>query len=82
MANTITEKLRAALSSKERIRQAIETKGISCDESVPFSEYGDKILSISEGGSGHITYGMVSPGIPILGRVINISGIGIYELNQ
>ena len=43
MANTTEDKLRAALTSKEGIRQAIESKGVECGTDVPFSAYRSKI---------------------------------------
>lgn len=46
MANTTEDKLRAALLSKEGIRNAIESKGVECGTDVPLSAYPDKITTI------------------------------------
>ena len=53
--NTIIDKLNLIKNSKESIRQAIISKGITCDEDTPFDEYLDKVESI--GGSGGILNG-------------------------
>lgn len=58
MAGTTADKLSAILRSKERIRTAIEDKGVACDIAVPLSKYPDKIKAISSGGG----FGMVIPG--------------------
>lgn len=77
MAGTTAQKLRAALTSKEGIRQAIETKGVPCGTDVPFADYGSKILSIKSGGD---IYGPVGPGGSIGGVSVNLAGIGRYAL--
>ena len=43
---TTTEKLNAILESKEKIRQAINYKGIPVPDSTKFSEYANKIEEI------------------------------------
>lgn len=75
MAGTTTEKLESALSSKEKVRTAIVAKGVACGTDVPFSEYGNKILSISAGGDIH---GPVGPGGSIVGAEVDIAGVGAY----
>jgi hypothetical protein len=47
---TTVEKLNAILESKEKIRQAINYKGIPVPDSTKFSEYADKIEEIQTGG--------------------------------
>jgi len=44
---TIAEKLADIMASKEQIRQAIETKGVSVPSNTPLSQYGAKIGQIS-----------------------------------
>ena len=75
MAKTTEDRLRLALTSKEDIRNAIETKGVRCGTDVPFSQYGDKIRSIKTGGGG-ITQGPVLPGKVAFGRAMNFECIG------
>lgn len=75
MASTTEDKLRLAFSSKEDIRNAINTKGVECGTDVPFSHYGDKIRSIKTGGGG-ITQGRVMPGSVSFGRSVDIECIG------
>ena len=76
MAGTTADKLEAALRSKERVREAIEEKGIPCGADVPFSQYGNKIRSLGGGGlmCGRIEVG--SYRIP--GVHIPISYIGTF----
>ena len=50
MANTTEDKLRAALASKESIREAIESKGVECGADVPLSAYPDAIRRIPVSG--------------------------------
>lgn len=52
---TIANKLNLLKGSKEDIRQAIISKGVPCDESVPFDEYINKIQSISGEPGGDTT---------------------------
>lgn len=77
MAGTTSDKLAAILVSKESIRSAIEAKGVECGTDVPFSQYGEKVLSIA-GGSGSLTYGAVGAGGTIFGTLIHIAGMGQY----
>lgn len=46
MANTTEDKLRAALVSKEGIRNAIESRGVECGADVLLSAYPNKIRTI------------------------------------
>lgn len=91
MAGTTSDKLLAALTSKESIRLAIEAKGVECGNDVPFSRYSEKILSIKTkdpegGGVGcgipgivfDFTVSDVRTGRAIYGRVIGIEQIGAY----
>lgn len=77
MAKTTEDKLRLALSSKEDIRNAIETKGVRCDTDVPFAQYGDKIRLIKTGGGG-ITQGPVLPGSVSFGWAVQLAGVGTF----
>lgn len=82
MAGTTEDKLRSALTSKENIRNAIEHQGVTCGKDVPFSEYGQKILSIDKGGPGTVVSGSIgSEGMMIFGVAINITAVGEY-VNQ
>lgn len=78
MAGTTSDKLQAVLTSKERIRTAIEAKGVSCGTDTPFSQYGEKILSIETGSSGGIVCGAVGVGGQIFGARVSIVGVGRY----
>lgn len=79
MAGTTSDKLLAVLSSKESIRSAIEAKGIKCGDDVPLSQYSEKILSITSGGSGSLVHGTVGlSGAPIFGVALDIEGVGQY----
>lgn len=51
MAETTSDKLQGILNSKEAIREAIEYKGVSCEKTVPLSQYAEKIRAIEQGGS-------------------------------
>ena len=79
MAGTTTDKLRAALASKESVRTAIQAKGVECGTDVPFADYGSKILSIQSGGFLH---GSVGPGGRIFGVGIGIAGVGQYVAEE
>lgn len=60
MAGTTSSKLQGILNSKEDIRKAIVSKGVSCDENVALSSYASKIRSIQQSsGTGA---GMTIPG--------------------
>ncbi len=50
IAKTTSDKLQGILNSKEAIREAIKYKGVSCEKTVPLSQYANKIKSISSGG--------------------------------
>lgn len=79
MAGTTSDKLSAVLLSKERIRSAIEQKGVECGADVPLSQYDDKILSINTGGSGAVSHGTVGVGgVKILGTLFTLAGVGQY----
>lgn len=79
MAGTTSDKLTAVLISKESIRSAIEAKGVECGDDIPFSQYSEKILSITSGGSGSLVHGKVGlSGAPIFGVVFDIAGVGQY----
>ena len=77
MAGTTSDKLHALVTSKEGIRLAIESQGVDCGTDVPFSEYAQKILSIS-GGSGGVAQGAVGLGGGISGYHVNIAGPGQF----
>lgn len=68
MAETTSDKLQGILNSKEAIRAAIEHKGVSCEKTVPLSQYANKINSISSGGG---------LGLKIPGTVYGYA-VGIY----
>lgn len=46
----ILDKLDRIAEIKEEIKDAINTKGVEVDETVPLSDYPDKILEIESGG--------------------------------
>ena len=71
MANTTEDKLRAALLSKEGIRQAIEKKGVECGTDVPFSAYPSKIDEIQ-----HLK------GLRLNGTVLSDLVFGVLTLKQ
>lgn len=48
---TTTDKINAILNTKENIKLKLNEKGVVVDDSVPFSEYPNKMDEIS-GGSG------------------------------
>jgi len=52
---TTSNKLQKVLDSKEDIRTAIVGKGVECEITVPFSQYGSKIASIEQGGGNAVT---------------------------
>lgn len=78
MAETTSDKLLAALVSKESIRSAIESKGVECGNDVPFSRFAEKILSIESGGAGGLTHGAVATSGAIIGFELTIAGVGQY----
>lgn len=59
--STIADKLNLLKNTKERIRLAINKKGVPCDTSVSFSSYPSKIMQIEggEGSSNILTAGML-----------------------
>ena len=71
MANTTEDKLRAALLSKEGIRNAIESKGVECGADVPLSAYPDKIRTIC-----------VLKGLKLNGTIISDSLSGVLVPKQ
>lgn len=78
MAETTSDKLQGILNSKEAIRAAIEYKGVSCEKTVPLSQYANKIKSISSGGG----LGLKIPGTVYSCAVGTYSGTPLQIINQ
>lgn len=78
MAETTSDKLQGILNSKEAIRAAIEYKGVSCEKTVPLSQYANKIKSISSGGG----LGLKIPGTVYSYAVGTYSGTPLQIINQ
>ena len=73
MANTTEDKLRAALASKEGIRQAIESRGVECGADVPLSAYSEKIRQIPKS---------YQPGLKLTGSAVSIvTGAAVVKSN-
>ena len=76
---TTTDKLEAALLSKEDIRSAIEQHGVECDRTVPFSEYGNKVRAIQRGTN---IMGLEIPGVLLAVHRLENSTAGLKVLEQ
>jgi hypothetical protein len=79
---TTADKLNGIVSSKEAIRQAIVSKGVDCDTTVPLAEYAGKIGSISGGfkwpedTSKTYLWVEINPSSSILGLRLNFAYYG------
>lgn len=58
---TLSEKIESAIDSRDDIQSAITTQGVTVDNTVPLSQYADKILEIQATGG-------ITPGIKLWGN--------------